>query len=254
MQDIQGLLFDLQGVLYLDGEPIPGAPETVSRFVESGIACRFLTNTTTRPRREIGERMAAMGFDIDLDCIFTPALAAVGTLRELGCKRLRLLAEPTLEEDFSGFEHVSDAPDAVVMGDLHTGFDWHCLNQAFDDVRSGAKLIALHRNRYCRRDGEIALDLGPFVAAIEYAAGVEATVVGKPDPAFFSLALRDLDCKANHTVMVGDDPFSDIDGAAGAGIHTVQVRTGKYAVGVSGETTPNEVIDSVADLPALLGI
>ncbi|MEQ8664223.1 MAG: TIGR01458 family HAD-type hydrolase [Rhodospirillales bacterium] len=254
MESIRAALLDLQGVLYSDGVPIDGARDAVAALAAGGIATRFVTNTTTRPRREIAERMIGMGFEIAANRVFSPAVAAAGVLREAGCSRVMLVAEASLAEDFAGFEFVDDNPDAVIMGDLHENFDWQCLNRIFDAVRNGAKLIALHRNRYCKRGDVIALDLGPFVAAIEYAANVEARVVGKPESAFFAWALRDIGSTPAEAVMVGDDPFSDIDGAAGAGLHTVQVKTGKYIAGEQGKHVPDAVIDSVADLPALLGV
>lgn len=254
MRNIEGVLLDLQGVLYLEGEPIPGAPDAVSALMAAGLSVRFLTNTTTRPRREVAKRMTAMGFDVDVEDIITPAMAAGHLLKRMNCKRLRLVANEDLAEDFAGFDLVFERPDAVVMGDLHTGFNWSCLNSSFEAVRGGAALVALHRNRYCRRDGKIGLDLGPFVAAVEYAANVEASVVGKPEYAFFEFALGALGCKAETALMVGDDPFSDIDGAAKAGLHTVQVRTGKYLPDVDGDIRPDFTIDSIADLPRMLEI
>jgi len=250
---IKGLLLDLQGVLYIDGEPIAGARDAVTAIRRSGLAVRFLTNTTTRPRREIASRMASMGFDVDVSQVFTPGIAAAALLRKDGITRIHLAAEDALAEDFEGFDLAPDRPDAVVMGDLHTRFDFETLNRIFGETRNGARLIALHKNRYCRRGGEIALDLGPFVAAVEYAAGVEATLVGKPNAAFFRLALGELGCTAEDAMMVGDDPFSDIDGAAAVGMQTAQVRTGKFAAGESGATRPTVAVDSIADLPGAIG-
>lgn len=254
MENIRAALLDLQGVLYADGRPFDGAQDAVKVLAAGGIETRFLTNTTTRPRRDIAERMADMGFEIATDTVFSPALAASAVLREAGCRRVMLAAEVALEEDFDDFDLVDDDAEAVVMGDLYEAFDWRSLNRIFAAVRQGAKLVALHRNRYCKRDGEIALDLGPFVAAVEYAAAVEAQVVGKPDAAFFAMALADIGSGPAEAVMVGDDPYSDIDGAANAGLRTVQVRTGKYIAGTQGEHAPDSVIDSIADLPALLGV
>jgi HAD superfamily hydrolase (TIGR01458 family) len=118
-------------------------------------------------------------------------------------------------------------PEAVVMGDLHQGFTWHRLNQLFQILRSRARLVALHRNRYCRRQSGISLDLGPFVAALEYAADIRADVVGKPARAFFDLALDAFSLDADEVVMVGDDIQADSRGAQNAGLRAIQVQTGK---------------------------
>lgn len=247
---VSGILLDLEGVLYQDGRPIDGAAATLDRLRDSGIAVRFITNTTTRPRAAVVERMRGMGFDLEADEVFSPAVAACRYLAENGLVRVHLAADPGLADDFGGFKLVADEPDAVVMGDLYKGFDWTTLDGIFAHVLDGARLVALHKNRYCRRDGRIALDLGPFVAAVEYAAGIEAALMGKPERAFFDLALADLGCMRDAVVMVGDDPFSDVGGARDAGLRALQVKTGKYRELEPGQATePTAVIGSIADLP-----
>jgi HAD superfamily hydrolase (TIGR01458 family) len=139
-----------------------------------------------------------------------------------------LAASRNLEEDFSSFTLADEEVDAVVLGDLHRDFTWDRLNRLFEMLLDGAHLVALHKNRYCRRGQSLALDLGPFVAALEYASGREAIVVGKPSADFFEMALADLNLSARDVVMVGDDLEADIGGAQNAGIRAIQVETGKY--------------------------
>jgi ribonucleotide monophosphatase NagD (HAD superfamily) len=76
----------------------------------------------------------------------------------------------------------------VVLGDLAAGWTFDVLNRAFRQVLAGARLVALQRNRYWKTADGLSLDAGPFVAALEYATGATATVVGKPSAAFFALA------------------------------------------------------------------
>ncbi len=155
-------------------------------------------------------------------------MAAARALEAEGLRKLHLAAAPSLAEDVAGFELVDEAPEAVVLGDLYRDFTWERLNQLFGFLRDGARLIALHKNRVSRRGTEIALDLGPFVAALEYASGREALVVGKPSRAFFELALADLELEAEAVAMVGDDIEADIGGAQAAGLRAIQVETGKF--------------------------
>lgn len=226
---LRGVLLDLEGVLYQDGRAIDGARHVVAGLRDAGLGMRFLTNTTTRPRAEVRARMQAMGFDAALDDIFSPATAARRFLQDAGVSRIHLAAPHGLAEDFDGFTLVDGDPEAVVIGDLHTDFSWQRVNALYTMLLGGARLVALHKNRYCKRGDDLALDLGPFVAALEYAAGVEADVVGKPSPAFFAMALASLGLAAGDVVMVGDDIEADIGGAQGAGIRAVQVETGKYS-------------------------
>jgi len=141
-----------------------------------------------------------------------------------------------------------------VVGDAGENFNYPRLNRAFRTLVNGAKLIAAAKNRYFKdADGELSMDAGGFVTALEYAAGVEATVVGKPSPEFFHQALHSMGLKPEEVIMVGDDIESDIAGAQAAGLRAVMVRTGKFRpADLEGAIFPDEVIDSVAELPQLL--
>ena len=169
-------------------------------------------------------RLHAMGFELEESLVFTPALAAHHLLTRAGSHRLHLAAPPALAEDLASFALVDDKPDAVIMGDLHTDFTWERLDRLFRMLLDGARLVALHRNRFCRRAGQLALDLGPFVAALEYAASTEALVVGKPSEAFFASAVADMGLERSEVIMVGDDILADIGGALAAGLGAVQLR------------------------------
>ncbi len=249
-----GVLLDLEGVLYQDGRPIDGAIGAVAGLRDRGLAIRFLTNTTTRPRGDIRAAMRAMGFEAALDDIFSPAMAAGNFLKDAGVTRIHLAAPHGLAEDFEGFTLVGEDPEAVVMGDLHGDFSWRRVNELYGMLRGGARLVALHKNRYCQRGDDLALDLGPFVAALEYAADLKAEVMGKPSPAFFAMALASLGLGPGDVVMVGDDIEADIGGAQGAGLRAVQVETGKFSANDRRHPriAPDGRIPSIAGLPAFM--
>ena len=118
----------------------------------------------------------------------------------------------------------------------------------------GAELVALQKNRYWLTEDGLSLDVGPFVAALEYATGCEALVVGKPRRGFFGHVLAELGVHARAAVMVGDDIESDIGGALGAGLAAVLVRTGKYRSrrGSGSGIEPTATVDSIAEVPDLL--
>ena len=128
------------------------------------------------------------------------------------------------------------------------------LNRAFGNVMDGAELIALQKNRYWMRPEGLALDVGPFVAALEYATRSDALVVGKPSRDFFATILAGIPAAAQEAVMVGDDVERDIGGALAAGLRGVLVRTGKFRADalVASGVEPTAVVDSIADLPRLL--
>jgi HAD superfamily hydrolase (TIGR01458 family) len=142
----------------------------------------------------------------------------------------------------------------VIIGDLGPAFGYDVLNHAFRQVMNGAELIALQKNRYWKRVDGLSLDVGPFVAAIEYATGRDAYVVGKPAKGFFDQVLASVGVDASAAAMVGDDIESDIAGALRAGLAAILVRTGKYREDRARESgiQPTRVVDSIADVPTLL--
>ncbi|MBO9534540.1 MAG: TIGR01458 family HAD-type hydrolase [Solirubrobacteraceae bacterium] len=253
------LLLDIDGVLHVGDEAVPGAVDAIEQIKRGGVPFRLATNTTSRPRSAIADRLQRMGFDLDADDILSPASMAVRLCKERGYDRVALVVPHALREDLSELEAVESrgsAVDAVILGDLGRGFTWDILNGAFRSLLRGADLIALQRNRYWRRPEGLVLDAGPFVAALEYATDQGATVVGKPSPAYFHAAIDDLEANPATVAMIGDDLEADIGGALDAGIAGIQVRTGKFRPDALDEAgiQPTMLIDSVADVPALCGI
>src|SRR4051812_35817631 len=184
----RGLLIDLDGTLYTEDGPIPGANEALGRLEAAGIPYRYVTNTTRKPKREVVSRLRALGFQARENLVFAPATAANAMLE--GKKCYALVAEALLE-DLPGILATDEAAEYVLVGDLGRGFDYVRLNVAFRHLMDGAQLVALQKNRFWREADGLSLDAGPFVVALEYASGRTATVVGKPESAFFEAALWD---------------------------------------------------------------
>jgi HAD superfamily hydrolase (TIGR01458 family) len=255
LQDVRALLIDLDGVLYVEEEPIAGAAKAVRRFRERGLPLRFVTNTTVRSRDRMLERLARLGLGVDDHELLTPAALAVQHCRERGHQRVALIMNEEVKRDFKELKETTGGADAVIIGDLGSAFGYDVLNHAFRQVMDGAELIALQKNRYWMRADGLSLDVGPFVAAIEFAAELDAYVVGKPASGFFEQVLASVGVDAGAAAMIGDDIESDIGGALRAGLAAILVRTGKYRedrVRASG-IQPTRVVDSIADVPALLG-
>ena len=246
---VRGLLVDLDGTLYVGDEPVEGAREAIAELKSSGLLIRYVTNTTRKPRRRVSEHLRSLGFEVEEAEIFTPARAAAGLIGEKSCFPL---VDESLLEDLRGIPLTEGRPDHVLVGDLGERFTYDRLNAAFRCLMDGAQLIALQRNRYWRREDGLALDAGAFVAALEYASGKSATVVGKPEKGFFRLALEDLGLRSHEVAMVGDDAEADVSGAQAAGLKGVQVKTGKYRPEMKGE--PDLLLDSFAGLPEMLGL
>ena len=251
------VLLDIDGVLYVDDAPVPGAIATL-RELRDIAGVRLLTNTTSRSRGEVLAGLRRLGFEVDLEELLTPSALAVRHCRERGHRRVALLVPESVREDLAELSDIpGDAPvDAIILGDLGDRFTPEVLNRALAQMLDGAELIALQHNRVYRRGGRLVLDVGAYAAALEYASGRDSTVVGKPAAAFFLAALAELGAEPASAVMVGDDVEADVGGALEAGLWGILVRTGKFRedlVARSG-VEPTAVVDSVADLPGLLSV
>jgi HAD superfamily hydrolase (TIGR01458 family) len=225
---LRTVLLDLGGVFYEGTRLLPGAQDALARLRASGLALSFVTNTTRQSRAALLRELERLGLDVATDELLTPASAGRALLLERGLRPL-LLIHPGLAPDFDGLD--LHEPNAVVVGDAGEHFSYAGLNRAFRLLQAGAPLLALGRNRYFKDADGLSLDAGPFVAALEYAAGVSAELLGKPAPALFAQALRALGCSPEQAVMIGDDVEADVNGALAAGLGGILVRTGKYRPG-----------------------
>jgi HAD superfamily hydrolase (TIGR01458 family) len=256
-------LLDLDGTLYIAGAPVPGAVDTVDRLRRTGTPFRLVTNTTSRSRAMIVERLSGYGFTVRSEEVFTATLAGVELLRGAGRRRVAPFVPAGALEDMTDLELVGgtsgvagEGPvDAVVLGDLGERWTYQLMQEAFERVMAGATLLALSRDRYWQRGNRLALDAGPFVAALEYATGATAVIAGKPSPAFFAAAVRSLGADDGRRIaMVGDDLWSDVEGAQRAGLQGWLVRTGKFRDEVLRQSsiTPDRIVTSVAELAMYL--
>lgn len=246
------VLLDLGGVFYEGPRLLPGAHAALTRLRASGLPLRFVTNTTRQSRAALLRELAGRGLDIAAGELFTPAAAARTTLLDRGLRPL-LLIHPDLGPDFAGLD--TTEPNAVVVGDAGEHFGYAGLNRAFRLIHAGAPLLALGRNRYFQEADGLSLDAGPFVAALEYAAGVTAELMGKPAPALFTAALGSIGCRPADAVMIGDDVESDVNGAIAAGLRGILVKTGKYRPGDERNLQPGAAVaEDIGAAVAALGL
>ncbi len=176
------------------------------------------------------ERLRAIGFSVEASELLTPARAACDWLRQEGYAP-HLLIHPDLDEDFADLPPADKV--AVVVGDAGPYFTYDRMNAAFRELTCGAPFLALANNRFFKdADGELSLDAGAFVRALEFSSGTAPILLGKPSPAFFHAGVHSMDCDVKEVTMIGDDAESDVAGAIKAGIgQGILVRTGKYRPG-----------------------
>jgi HAD superfamily hydrolase (TIGR01458 family) len=244
----------VDGVLHVSGAPIAGAAAAVRRLRADGHRIRFVSNTTTRSRAQVGDQLRAMGIEVEDDELQTTGAVAARVLKG---KRVLALTMPGLLDDLEGLQLVGMNVEAVLLGGADEGeetgrvFSYLNLNRAFHELEAGADLYCLHKNRWWQTAEGARLDAGAFVAGLEYAADIEATVLGKPSNAYFAAALTALDAEAGLTWMVGDDLETDIVGAHKHGMKTLLVRTGKFRPDdvERSQVQPDGIVSSIAQLP-----
>jgi len=253
---MEALLFDLDGVLYQGDRIIEGAVETVRWFEERKIPHLFVTNTSSKPRRALVERLAEMGLSVSAEKIFAPPVAARDYLAERNATPLALFVRDATREDFEGLAALDDSAEkgagSVVVGDIGQAWSFATLNRAFRLLMAEPKpvLIALGMSRYAQGADGLVLDVAPFIKALEHAADCEAVVMGKPATSFFIGAVYKLNVSPDQTLMIGDDIRADVGGAQRAGLKGILVRTGKFRPrDLEGDVEPDAVLDSIADLP-----
>ncbi len=248
------VFLDLDGTVYEVDRVIPGATDAVAAIREAGLPLRFITNTSRMSRRAVFEGLRDLGIPAELEEVYTTGIAAASWLKRNGIERISLLLPESSFEDFSDLAIDDHDPEAVVVGDLGLEWTFERLNAAFRSLLKGARLVATHKNRYWNTSTGHTLDAGPFVLALEYASGVEATVVGKPSPEFFRTAAGSLGISAADVVMIGDDLVNDVAGIQQLGGRGILVRTGKFREGDldNSSVQPDAVIASIAELPGLI--
>jgi HAD superfamily hydrolase (TIGR01458 family) len=258
LDGIEGLVLDMDGVLGVSWTPLPGAAEAVTRLHAAGVPLRVLTNTTALPQARFGAVLRDAGFPFADEDILTASVLAGAWLRaERPGARVLLLGDAQAE-DLAGIALVGadEAPDVVLVSGADESFCFATFNEVLALLRGGADLVAMHRNLFwMTRRGE-KLDAGAYLLGLEAATGLEAVVLGKPAPASFRAGLDALSLPAERVAMVGDDVENDVLAAQAVGVTGVLVRTGKFREDqlARASGTPDLVVDSVCDVPALLGL
>ena len=240
---IEGIFFDISGVLLDGAELLPNADKAINYIEEKKLPYRLITNTSQQPRSNIVKQLQDAGINVVEEHIYTAPLAAKDYVLSHDLRPFCLIHRG-LKSEFS--DVAQNDPNAVIIGDAADDFNYEHLNKAFRLCLEGAPLIAIGHNKYFKKSGEFFLDAGPFVEAIEYACDIEAVITGKPSIDFFEQVLSSIQLKPEQVALIGDDIYGDIQGALNASLESRLVRTGKYRDGDENKTTPKaNVVDNV---------
>lgn len=250
--EYEAFLFDLDGVVFVDDEPVTGAVKTLQRLRQLGKEIQFVTNNSQHTRQEFAEKLTEMGIDTQADDVTSAAWVTARHLRNRDVDSVYLIGMDGFrtELDRQGIDISDHDADAVVVG-----FD---PTVTYDDLKTATQLVheqdlplvaTSGDESYPSGDG-IAPGTGAILRAIEAASATEATVVGKPNAPLFDRALERV---SNRPVaMVGDTPDADVEGAHRAGIDSILVslhcrHPGRDVTTVS----PDARIDTPFDLVTL---
>ena len=252
-----GLIVDLDGVVWVGDAPVPGAPAALAALRSAGTSLLFLTNDPRSTRGEYARRLCALGVEATEADIVTSAAATAAFLAEREATRVRhvyAIGSPALKSELEAVGLVlverTRAPnaDAVVVGG-HEGFDYDELRTAALAVRAGARLFATGRDAVFPMPGGPWPGTGSILAAVETASNATALVIGKPEPYIFDIARSRL-AAGGRLAVVGDHLVSDIEGGRRAGLETILVLTGATTpedLKIS-PMQPDAVLASLADL------
>lgn len=202
-------ILDLDGVVWLADDVIPGVPEAVARLREAGHRLLFLTNNSSRTVGHLVEKFERMGIAVEAGEIVTSAQAAASML-EPGTRALVCAGDGVREAlEARGVEAVHEGPaDTVIVG-FHREFDYGRLNAAYQAVRGGARLVGTNDDTtYPTPEGPIPGG-GSLLAAVAAAAGVEAEVAGKPYQPMADAVADRLGGDVDDGIVVGDRPDTD---------------------------------------------
>jgi len=272
-QRVRLVIFDLDGVVYRGDEVIPGAAELVAWLHRRGVAVRFATNNSMVAREGYVTRLGEMGIRTTADEIVTSSSATVEHLHRHAPEIRRVMAIGAeglrAELDAAGFETVMagdvSAPvpggaleasyDALIVG-LDPAFDYARLAAGMSAVAAGARLIATNADARYPTPAGFLPGAGSIVASLAAATGVTPEVIGKPEPAMFRAIIEASGIPADETVVVGDNPASDIVGARRADCASILVLTGVAdatgAAALVDDAAPHAVADDPAGVRALL--
>lgn len=256
----RGIVLDMEGVLHVGYQPLPGAAAALAALDAAHVPHVILTNTTSKTRADIADRLAAMDMPYPAERIVTAGSATVQFLqRRHRGKRVLLLAEPGAFAEATacgGLNLVDDWREAevVCIGGPDESITYAHMQGAFRALMEGAAFVAMQRNRWWPTPDGPGLDAGVFVKGLEYSSGRRATVIGKPAAGAYRAALAVLGVRAVDAMMVGDDPVADLATAHRIGMRTCVVRSGKGSTFATPWPTADLDLPGVGDLPAALGL
>jgi HAD superfamily hydrolase (TIGR01458 family) len=252
--EIEGVIFDLDGVLEFQGKAYPGAIELLVSLRRRRVPIRVLSNSTLKSRRSCTEKLNKKGFSIYEHEVITASFATARYLETLNPRSCWVMLKGEGLEEFRNFRHDLDNPEYLVLGDLRGDFNFQNLNKAVQLLYKGAKLIVMITETVDSSLGEMELTVGAYGKMLEDAAGIKATYIGKPNRYIFDIAIDTMgNIDRSKILMVGDKIGTDILGAKNVSLKAALVKTGEFRESdlESPVIVPDYIFDSVREVGKL---
>lgn len=251
----KGFICDMDGVIYHGNRILLGVAEFIQWLHDENKEYLFLTNNSGYTPRELQQKLARMGLDVQEEHFYTSALATAAFLKEQspGCSVFAIGEAGLLNALYDAGITMNDVnPDYVVVGEGRT-YSLDTLTKATNLVLQGAKLIGANSDVSGPIENGIAPACRALIAPIEMATGTQAYFCGKPNPLMMRTGLRILGCHSGDAVMVGDRMDTDVISGMESGMSTVLVLSGVSTRATLDEFAyrPSVVLDGVGDIPRL---
>jgi HAD superfamily hydrolase (TIGR01450 family) len=250
-----GFLIDLDGTVWVGGDPVPGAADALAALRSAGRRLVFVTNDSRASGGELAERLGESGIEAGPEDVLTAGAVTARAAARTGARRAYVIGAPALkaaveEAGLDLCEQRESAEAEVVVVALHPGFDYAELRAATRSLHAGAALFATNREPSLPMPDGYWPGTGAILAAVEFAGGRRATICGKPEHELFEQALERIGTSPQRSAIVGDGLQSDVAGAAGAGIGTILVLTGNATRedADGADPAPDHVLGSIAEL------
>ena len=224
----KGFICDMDGVIYLGNQLLPGVAEFVNWLNENDKRFLFLTNSSERSPKELRQKLQRMGLDIGEEHFYTSALATAAFLKKQapGCTAFVIGAPGLLNALYDVGVTMNDVdPDYVIVGET-ASYNYEVITKAVRLVLNGARLIATNSDLTGPTEFGIAPACRSLVAPIELATGKKAYFMGKPNPLMMRTGLQPLGVHSEESAMVGDRMDTDVIAGMESGLATVLVFSG----------------------------